>query len=109
MLPSSTDRPRPPSTKGLPDPETINDLPLTVMAEDAVPMVDDSAPVATYPDWLAEDTLILTYRIGNNYYQGKQADSREAAKLDAIATYGRVLEENYVLGRAFFRVPRVNK
>lgn len=93
----------------LPDPEKINDIPITVIAEDVVPTVDSEQPVATYPDWNKEDTLILTYRIGNNYYTGKQAESREAAKADAIAMYGRVLEENYVQGRAFFRVPRVKK
>lgn len=107
MSPSSTDREGRRIT--LPDPEKINDLPVTVMAQDVVPTVDEAEPVATYPDWRKEDTVVLTYRIGNDIYPGKFAETREEAKADATLIHGRVLEENYVQGRAFFRVLKVKK
>lgn len=89
--------------------EDINDLPVTVMQVDVVPTVDAEAPVATYPDWKREDTIIVTYAIGNTYYKGKFAETREAALADAQLVHGRVLEANYVQGRAFFRVQKVKK
>lgn len=93
-------------TKDLPDPETINDVPVTVMAVDVVPTVDSHEPGvnASYPDWDRNATVVKTYAIGNTYYKGIPAESREDAKAHCELHYGRVLEANYVQGRAFFRV-----
>lgn len=88
------------------DPE-INDLPVSVIAEDVVPTVDSAEPVATYKDWRPEDTRVVVYAVGNTYYPGIPAESRDAALAHAKLVYGRVLEENYVPGRAFFRVHKV--
>lgn len=87
--------------------EDVNDVPLTVIQPDVVPTVDAEKPVATYPDWKREDTKIVTYTIGNNVYRGTYADTREAALAHCEAIHGRVLEANYVQGRAFFRVYKV--
>jgi hypothetical protein len=95
----------------VPDPETINDLPVTVMAADVVPTVDSHEPgvVVSYPDWSKDDTRIVVYAIGNAVYKGKFAESREEAMADALLVHGRVFEANYVQGRAFFRVPKVKQ
>lgn len=89
--------------------EDINDLPVTVVQADVVPTVDSAEPVASYPDWKREDTQIITYAINNTVYKGKFAETREAAKADCELVHGRVLEANYVQGRAFFRVHKVKK
>lgn len=95
----------------LPDPETINDIPVTVMSEDLVPTVDSHEPglAVSYPDWSKEDTKVVTYAIGNTFYKGTFAETRDAALAHATLVYGKVYEANYVQGRAFFRVPKVKQ
>lgn len=72
----------------------------------ALPTVDQDIPVATYEDWTPEQTRIVNYRIANNYYPGEYAETRDKAYAMATVKYGRILEANYVPGRAFFRVFR---
>lgn len=79
------------------------------LAEDFVPHVDQPAPVATYRDWKMEDTCVVTYSIRNDVYKGRPADSREEALADCRLVFGRVLEANYMPGRAFFRVFKVRR
>lgn len=89
------------------DPRTeIDDVPEPVLAEDIVPGVDDPKPTATYKDWDPAGTKIVTYRVGNNVYPGKYAETRDAAKADCELLHGRIYEANYVHGRAFFRVKK---
>lgn len=77
------------------------------LAPDLVPTVDQDVPVATYPDWRAEDTRVIQCAIGNNVFPGKRYESREEALRATRLVHGRVLEANYTPGRAFFRVMRV--
>lgn len=96
-----------PDSTDLPEPQLIDDVPETVMSEDLVPTVDTERPaLATYKDWQDEDTKIVMYRIGNNYYPGKHAESRDAARADCQLLHGRILAANFVHGRAFFRVKK---
>lgn len=74
---------------------------------DLIPTVDDEEPRASYKEWKPEDTKIVVYRIGNDDYPGIYAVSRRAAVSDAIRKHGKIIEANYVRGRAFFRVQRV--
>ena len=78
-------------------------------ATDFVPTVDQAEPVATYRDWNMEDTRVVTYSIRNDVYKGRPADSREQALADCRLVFGRVLEANYMPGRAFFRVFKVRR
>ena len=78
-------------------------------ATDFVPTVDQEEPVATYRDWKLEDTRVVTYSIRNDVYKGRPADSREQALADCRLVFGRVLEANYMPGRAFFRVFKVRR
>jgi len=75
------------------------------LAVDLVPTVDQETPVATYLDWTPEGTVIKVYAV-NSSYPGIQADSRSQAKAHCELVFGRILEANYVPGRAFFRVAR---
>lgn len=84
----------------------IEDIPVVVLAKDQVPTVDQEVPLASYQDWKRSDTEVVTYTIGNNIYKGIYAHSREEAKAHCELTRGRILEANYVPGRAFFRVQR---
>lgn len=79
------------------------------LAEDHVPTVDQAAPVSTYRDWDKADTRVVTYAVNNTVYRGKYAESREHALADCQAIHGRVLEANYMPGRAFFRVFKVRR
>jgi hypothetical protein len=93
--------------KDIPDPESINDIPVTVISIQVVPTVDheNAAKVpVTYQDWRKEDTKVVTYAIGNTVYKGIQVESREEAQRHCETVHGRILEANYVQGRAFFRV-----
>lgn len=87
----------------------IDDIPEPELAVDAVPSLDQPAPVATYQDWAPEDTRVVMYAVGNNYYPGKFAETRDAARIDCELVHGRILEANYIRGRAFFRVNKVKK
>lgn len=88
-----------PADRGNNDDEPVPDLAL-----DLVPSIDQEVPLATYKDWRDEDTRVITYRIGNNLYPGKFAETRDLARVDCQLNHGRILESNYVQGRAFFRV-----
>jgi hypothetical protein len=90
----------------LPPAPEIDDEDVSELAEDHVPSLDSAQPVGTYPDWSAADTEIVTYRVGNDVYPGIRAESREAARSHCEANRGRILEANYVRGRAFFRVAK---
>ena len=87
--------------------ETIDDDPLPSFASHPVPTMDQDKPVAAYLDWRKEDTRIVTYAIGNHIYPGEFAESRDQARALCEAKHGRILEANYMLGRAFFRVRKV--
>lgn len=76
----------------------------TELAVDHVPTADQTDPVATYTDWRTEDTRVVTCTIGEAPYRGERFDTREAARHAIEARHGRILEANYVPGRAFFRV-----
>ena len=70
-----------------------------------VPTADQSVPVADYPDWTVFNTRIVTCRIANDLYKDERFETRDEALAAMKVRYGRVLEANYVPGRAFFRVP----
>lgn len=96
--------------KDLPDPESINDVPVTVISEQVVPTLELESPAkvpVTYQDWRKEDTKVITYTIGNSFYKGIQVESREEAQRHCEMMHGRILEANYVQGRAFYRVMAV--
>lgn len=76
------------------------------VAPNLTPTVDAAVPLATYPDWDPRATRVIACRIGNDIYPGPRYESRDAARAAIEAQYGRVLEANYVPGRAFFRVRR---
>lgn len=84
-------------------PEEIVDSPAEVHV-DMVPQGDDEHPVASYQDWNLFDSFIVTCRINNNLYKGRPFETRDQAIKAITAEYGRILEANYVPGRAFFRV-----
>lgn len=76
----------------------------TELAADHVPTVDQESPFASYRDWKTEDTRVVSCRIANDTYPGRRYDTREEALRDTQRAHGRILEANYVPGRAFFRV-----
>lgn len=73
---------------------------------DRVPTVDDEVPTGTYVDWNAGDTRVIVCAIGNDMYPGRRFATRDAAVKAITAEHGRILEANYVPGRAFLRVKR---
>ena len=79
----------------------------TETAQDHVPTMDQEAPVASHPDWVRSQTRVISCRIANDLYP---KDERFETRADALAAitkrHGRILEANYVPGRAFFRVKR---
>lgn len=84
---------------------------LPEIAEDRVPDIDQEVPTATYRDWDPKDTVIKSYAVGGSpdsvlvlHHGFRWAPSRDAARADAAKRFGRVVEANYVRGRAFFRV-----
>ncbi len=76
------------------------------LALDLIPTLDSDSPVATYQTWRPEDTKVITYSIGDAGYKGRPAESRDQALADCKLVFGKVLEANYVPGRAFLRVMR---
>lgn len=77
-----------------------------VIAEDNIPTLDKGPNQASYIDWDKKDTRVITCCIGEYNYPGERFETRQEAA-DAIrARYGRILEQNFVPGRAFFRVLR---
>jgi hypothetical protein len=82
---------------------------ITEVTQDLVPTRDQEEPIASYPDWRKEDTQVITYRLGNDAYPGIYAENRDEALSLCKAVYGRVLEANYVPGRAFLRVFKVKE
>ena len=78
------------------------------LAEDFVPTLDAAEPVATYQTWRREDTRVISCRIGNDLYlKDERFETREEALRTITKRHGKVVEANYVPGRAFFRVFRV--
>jgi hypothetical protein len=76
-------------------------------AVDYVPTLDQEVPVASHPDWRREDTRVISCRIANDIYtKDERFESRAEAHAAITARHGRILEANYVPGRAFFRVRR---
>ncbi len=82
------------------------DGPAEHAADDAIPTLDQAEPSASYKDWNPQDTRIITCRIANDVYPGERFSSRDAALKAITERHGRVIEANYVPGRAFFRVKR---
>lgn len=78
----------------------------TELAVDHIPTVDQAEPVASYSDWNKADTRLIVCRISNDVYPGERFESREEAVRVIGARHGRILEANYVPGRAFFRVKK---
>jgi hypothetical protein len=77
------------------------------VAVDVVPSMDAQQPVATYRVWRKEDTKVVSCRIANDLYlRDERFESREEAHRAISVRYGRILEQNFVPGRAFFRVMR---
>ena len=76
------------------------------MQVDLIPEVTQDEPVATYKDWRDNETRIVTYAIGSDFYKGIYAETRQKAKAHCELTYGKIYEANYVPGRAFFRVAK---
>lgn len=76
----------------------------TETALDLVPTGDQTEPVATYCDWNIYNTRVVCCAIGNSLYSGDRYETRDEAYKATAAKYGRIVEANYVPGRAFFRV-----
>jgi hypothetical protein len=79
---------------------------LTEVTTDHVPRYDAEVPVANYRDWDPTATRIIACAIANDVYPGPKYPNRDAARRDIETKHGRILEANYVPGRAFFRVKR---
>lgn len=80
--------------------------PLEDTPADEIPNLDQEEPRATYRDWLPEATKIVVCCIGNHSYPGERFNTRDDARREVRRRYGRILEANYVKGRAFFRVTK---
>jgi hypothetical protein len=80
------------------------DGPTEMAPPEQIPHLSQDVPVATYRDWSPKDTRVITCRIANDIYPGTRYESREEAKAAVELVHGKVLEANYVPGRAFFRV-----
>jgi hypothetical protein len=75
---------------------------------DVVPTIDQEEPVVgEYPDWDEANTEIVTCRIANDDYKGRRFETVAQARTTITAERGRIREENFVPGRAFFRVDKV--
>ena len=85
----------------------VEDSESTVEVEaDVIPTCDTEAPSATYRNYRPEDTRIIVYSVGRLGYPGRPVDTRDQALADCKRVFGKVLEANYVPGRAFLRVMR---
>lgn len=81
---------------------------LTETSADVVPTLDSKEPAASYKDWDPAATRIIACRIANDLYlRDERFESRDEARAAIQLRHGRILEANYVPGRAFFRVFRV--
>lgn len=80
------------------------DGPVQHAPRDFVPTVDQEEPAASYADWTKDQTVIITCRIANDLYKGRRFESRDEAVQTVQREYGRILEANYIPGRAFLRV-----
>lgn len=76
----------------------------TILAVKELPTIDSEEPSNSYEDWKPEDTKIVVCRIANDKYPGVFYETREEALNATTCMHGRILEANYVPGRAFFRV-----
>jgi hypothetical protein len=77
---------------------------------DHVPTLDQEVPVASHPDWTRENTRVISCRIANDLYpKDERFESRGEALAAITKRHGKVVEANYVPGRAFFRVRRAVK
>lgn len=83
----------------------INDEPAEV-AHDFIPTLDADKPVATYRDWDPANTKIIQCRIANDEYPGDRYETRDLAISETTKKHGKILEANFVPGRAFLRVRR---
>jgi hypothetical protein len=76
-------------------------------AVDVVPTMDQEHPVATHCDWLRSETRVITCRIANDLYmKDERFETRPEAYAAITKRHGKIVEANYVPGRAFFRVRR---
>lgn len=74
---------------------------------DHVPTMDQEVPVASHPDWTAASTRVISCRIANDLYtKDERFESRSEAYAVITKRHGKIVEANYVPGRAFFRVRR---
>jgi len=72
---------------------------------DLIPDVYQEKPIASYKDWSPETTKVITYCLDvEGRFPGIFAENRSAAEAHCKANYGRIVEANYVPGRAFLRV-----
>ncbi len=76
------------------------------LSHDHVPQMDQEVPVASHRDWLKSQTRVVTCRIANDLYKDERFETRDEAIAAITKRHGRILEANYVPGRAFFRVKR---
>lgn len=89
------------------EPEEVeeNDVRLT---PNFVPTMEQEVPVATYIDWKKEDTHVVTFQIGSAGITQRNTvghcATRSQADAECAKRFGRILEANYVPGRAFYRV-----
>jgi hypothetical protein len=74
------------------------------VSTDHVPTLDQESPGASSSDWKREDTRVIVCRIANDLYPGVRYESRDEAQRAVARDHGRILEANYVPGRAFYRV-----
>lgn len=80
------------------------------IVQDRVPSLDqadEGEPAATYPDYNKRNTRVVCCRIANDAYPGERFESRDDAHSAITKRFGKILEANYVPGRAFFRVLKV--
>lgn len=79
----------------------------TDAAQDHVPTMDQETPVASHPDWTRENTRVISCRIANDLYtKDERFETRAEAYAAITKRHGKIVEANYVPGRAFFRVRR---
>lgn len=76
---------------------------------DTVPSIDQLAPTADYQDWADEDTEIITCTIDGAPYKGRPFATVAQARSTVKAERGRILKEDHVPGRSFFRVMKVTR
>lgn len=85
------------------EPEEVVDLPSEIQ-HDLIPGGEQVFPTATYRDWDIYSTRVITCAIANSPFPGARYATRDDALAATRLLHGKVLEANYVPGRAFFRV-----